>query len=711
MGSIEVRNPLLSKKFKRTETRLLIIDDNQIRYNQIIEIFAQQDHLVQAVLLDDLKSFEKQLHLDWDLIIFGRAYDLKVEQALSIVQASTQPSLPVLLIKPDQYEPAQYNHYIYKGVYDVINLDFPERFYIGLVRALSYYRLVQAQQRLSIELEMAQNQAQTLVQESHKAVAIIQEGIHIQANNEYLNLFGLEKEDEVIGLPLLDILQPEDLNDFKQRFKKISQGQFDQGHFEIRTLNSQVACSSALELEFVSAAEEDALQIRINCDSSNSNTMLSNNSSPQISEKNSSSVNPFQLVNRYLISQPAKFNALVVFSLATCSDQIFKSDWNTLKTYFLNIEDFIREQTHTLVFKVHTILYGALFQAESEEILESQLMSLRALEKAQLLTVNDVNFSLQLQIGYTLIPDEIRDNDHFEELLEYAFNHHLPELKHEPELELTAPLEVEPAPVPEVPETALSAATSTPSLVQVLAQKLQQADIHLRYQQLYDKQDINLYTYEVTSGIIYENRWQEFSGLADLQGNHELSIKLDRWVLVEACKQLHNFIRQYPDARLIVNLNQHILFNDSQLPELVAKLITIIGSKQSHPLILQFAEEEILYNLPAAQKQIALLRQYGAEISIRNFGNSIYSESLLNQIELQYVTLDQQLTQLISNDKELGNLQEKIINFLAIKPVEIILRELDDMNLFANAWNIEARYLEGNYFQKKLEFLTDVQDQ
>ena len=128
----------------------------------------------------------------------------------------------MLLIKPDQYEPAQYNHYIYKGIYDVINLDFPERFYIGLVRALSYYRLVQAQQRLSIELEMAQNQAQTLVQESHKAVAIIQEGIHIQANNEYLNLFGLEKEDEVIGLPLLDILQPEDLNDFKQRFKNQS---------------------------------------------------------------------------------------------------------------------------------------------------------------------------------------------------------------------------------------------------------------------------------------------------------------------------------------------------------------------------------------------------------------------------------------------------------------------------------------------------------
>ena len=51
MGSIEVRNSLLSKKLKRTETRLLIIDDNQLRYNQILEIFAQQEHQVHAIYL------------------------------------------------------------------------------------------------------------------------------------------------------------------------------------------------------------------------------------------------------------------------------------------------------------------------------------------------------------------------------------------------------------------------------------------------------------------------------------------------------------------------------------------------------------------------------------------------------------------------------------------------------------------------------------
>ena len=58
MGSIEVRNPLLSKKLKRTETRLLIIDDNQIRYNQIRDLLTSNEYQVDAVLLDDLQSFE-----------------------------------------------------------------------------------------------------------------------------------------------------------------------------------------------------------------------------------------------------------------------------------------------------------------------------------------------------------------------------------------------------------------------------------------------------------------------------------------------------------------------------------------------------------------------------------------------------------------------------------------------------------------------------
>ena len=125
-----MRNPLLSKKLKRTETRLLIIDDNQIRYNQIRDLLTSNEYQVDAVLLDDLQSFEKQLNFNWDLIIFGRAYDLKYEQALSLVQLSQQPDLPILLLKPEDYQAEQYAQYIRKGIFDILNLDYPDRFFL-----------------------------------------------------------------------------------------------------------------------------------------------------------------------------------------------------------------------------------------------------------------------------------------------------------------------------------------------------------------------------------------------------------------------------------------------------------------------------------------------------------------------------------------------------------------------------------------------------
>ena len=55
--------------------------------------------------------------------------------------------------------------------------------------------------------------------------------------------------------------------------------------------------------------------------------------------------------------------------------------------------------------------------------------------------------------------------------------------------------------------------------------------------------------------------------------------------------------------------------------------------------------------------------------------------------------------------------QHTLEKYHAIKPIELLLKNLNDMNSFANAWNVDVRFLQGEYFQKKLDHLTDVQDQ
>ena len=699
-----MRNPLLSKKLKRTETRLLIIDDNQIRFNQIRDLLTSSEHVVHATLLDDLQNFEKQLHHTWDLVIFGRAYDLKYEQALSLIRLSNQPNLPMILLKPDDYQADQYAGYIRKGVYDILNLDYPDRFYLGLLRALSLSRLVLTQQHLMEELETAQTHAQSLVQESNKAIALIQEGIHVQANPEYLALFGLKDEDEIVGLPLLDLLQPKDLNDFKLRFKKISQGQFDLGRFEINSLNNQVSIPNPLKIEFLpSTDEEDALQITIDTESSPSAQTTSATADAQ-------KPNTYQLINRTINQQPSDINALVLFSLTSCPDSIFEGEWDTFKNYFSTVKEFLKEQTHVPLFEMSSGIYVGLFQAESKAKLESKLIGLSSLKKPQLLSISQTSYPLNLRIGYTLLDSEIRDEKYFEQFIASAYKTALPENQPTPSLVLDAPLDI---PSIELQHPEIKAAPSSPeaTLLRALQQSLDRGEIHLKYQQLYDKQDTNLYTYEVTSGFIYENAWKDLAGLRELAEDPELSIKLDRWILVESCKQLHNFITQYPEAKLIVNLNKAVLLHDRTFPEFISKLITIVRSKLKHPLILQFSEEDISQNISDTQKHIAQLRQFGAEVSLRDFGNTIYSESMLRQLDVNCLTLHQNLTKMLKTEKTMQELQEKLSSFQEIKPGEIMLRDLNDMTLFANAWNVDARFIQGDYFQKKLDHLIDVQDQ
>ncbi|MCA4789309.1 EAL domain-containing protein [Acinetobacter towneri] len=707
MGSIKVRNPLLSKKLKRTETRLLIIDDNQIRFNQICEQLTANEHRVQAYLLDDIKNFEKQLHLTWDLVIFGRAYDLKVDQALTLIRASQQPNLPLLLLKPDDYDATQYTSYVRKGIYDIINLDYPERFYFGLIRALSFSRLQQSQEQLMTELENAQSQAQALVEDSSKAVAIIQEGIHAQANAEYLQLFGLKSEDDLIGLPLLDLLQPQDITDFKFRFKKVSQGQFEHGRFDIHSQNPLLAKQNPLKIEFIGAAD-DAIQITIDIENTAQNTSPAQTTADKAAAKPST----YQLVNRTLAKQPSSANALVVFSLANCPESIFQADWQTTKNYFTNIQNFLKEQTNVPLFNVSNGLVVGLFQAESPAILESKLIGLNSLTKPQLLTVDQHTYPLNLRIGYVPFTPDIQNESSFEQLISQGFANALPQQQEQHNSGLTLDLSFGESNLNVIESAAaVPQSYSESAIIAAIRQSLDRGEIHLKYQQLYDKQDTNLYTYEVTSGFIFNSEWKSLTGLIGLAEDPELSIKLDRWILVEACKQLHNFITQYPEAKLIINLNKFVLLQDRSFPEFVSKLITIIGSRLSHPLILQFSEEDISQNLGDAQKQISLLRQHGAEISLRDFGHSIYSESILKQVDIHYLTLHSALTEKLAADDSTQELQEQLSIYSEIKPVEVLLRDLNDMNLFANAWNVDARFIQGDYFQKKLDHLIDVQDQ
>ncbi len=685
MGKFKMRNTFLSNKLKQTKVRLLIIDDNQIRYNQIVQLLTSKGYSVSAHLLDDLKSFEKQLKTNWDVVLFGRAYDLKVEQALTLMHASPQAQTPLLLLNPQDYDPSQYLSYINRGIYDLFNLDYPDRFYIGLIRTLSYSRVLQNQQQLLKELELVDAQVKNQTQENHTATAIIQEGIHLEANEEYLNLFGLSEED-IIGLPLLDVLQPEDIIDFKQRFKRILNQNFDQARFDIHSHNSIFPNTKTLKIEFFPSTE-DAVQLNIETQQTVEQVVK----------------HYYEPINRKLINEPASVNALIVFKLRSFDETTQQFNQKQMANYLEAVQAFIEEQIHNTVIKLTPSTYVSLCQSSSNDRLNSKIMSLFPLTKSQLLKVSDQNYALEFDIGACPLIDIIQNQEEFDFLFAQALSH---PIEAEPQNAVFDEVETIEFTLFEEDQPEIEAKQSVIPEIQYephyFAQALEKNSVHLKYQQLYDKQDTNLYIYEVTSGIIHENEWINICDAEDLTNDPELSIKLDRWILVEACKQLNNFIIQYPTAKLLINLNSAIL-DDPQFVNLITKLLSIMSNAHKDALILQFSANGV-----QPTSTFATLQSQRVAISLRHFGQNKEHIILLNQIKPDLCYLDGQLTKMLNSEKTLLTLQEKIQQYQDIYGADFILSQLDDMNTFANAWNVDARYLQGEYFQKKLDHLIDV---
>lgn len=739
MGSIKVRNLLFNQSLKQSVTRILVIDDHQIRFNQILNIFKNQNHAIHAIQIDDLTTFEKQLNSPWDLIIFAHSDDCTFDQVISTMKDKQTVNTPLFVLEHHEQSEDLYKNYIAQGVYEILNLEYPERFYISIMRGLNYYRALEYQNILENDLLKAQLEKIEIAEKENKAIAILQEGIHIEVNQAYLNLFGLEDDSSIIGLPLLDILQPVNLNDFKKHFKRVSKGDFDSNQFEIESKNINIRALGPLIIEFYPSTEEDSLQIIV--DFKQASTVIEN-SLDLIDEVNTRHNNSFQNVldkmNLFLDHHPAKFNALVVFSLSSCPDSILTADWKIFKTYFEKLSDLIREQVNHTVFRIEIALYATIIQADTLEVLKSRLYGLQALEKPQLVTISNQNFPQHVKLGYHIFDGNMFDDnkfddnkfdddkfniDSFEQIITLAYNNRLithsvsnsseHSLMNDDVIQGLESLNID-----EDSETTAFEIDLVPNhhpddalLLSELQQALDLNQIQLKYQQIYDKEDTSLNTYEVSCGFVYKDQWISITDLTELDQNPELSIKIDRWILVESSKQLHNFITQYPEAKLIINLNYHILLAPPHLIGLLEKLISIIGSKATKPIILQFDEENFVQHLSITSQSIQLLKNKGVDVAIRNFGSASASQTILHKTNINLFTLDETFTEMLNFEQGLNQLQKQIQEYNAVRPLQILLKGLHDMDSFANAWNVDVRFLQGDYFQKKLDHLTDIQDQ
>ncbi|MDR2872547.1 MAG: PAS domain S-box protein, partial [Xanthomonadaceae bacterium] len=109
--------------------------------------------------------------------------------------------------------------------------------------------------RLEIMLRETERRCDALISSSRDPIAYIHDGMHVRANEAYLTMFGFESFEDVEGMPLLDMVAPQDMESFKQLLKAMAKGEPAPPEYRLH-LRQQDGTIFPAKLEFASASYE-----------------------------------------------------------------------------------------------------------------------------------------------------------------------------------------------------------------------------------------------------------------------------------------------------------------------------------------------------------------------------------------------------------------------------------------------------------------------
>ncbi|MCU7847192.1 MAG: EAL domain-containing protein [Candidatus Thiodiazotropha sp. (ex Lucinoma kastoroae)] len=168
------------------------------------------------LLATDLK--EKKL---LDLLILTIESDsLSTTQLFALIGA-INPIIPVIAVADEPDEEMRLE-LMQQGAKDLV----PRKDHAHLVQIIlrehKHLGILRRLQRAERQLEEAEERCDALTESSRDSIAYVHEGMHVTANRAYLELFGLAGEDEIEGLPILDMVASSEHKTFKKLLRKLS---------------------------------------------------------------------------------------------------------------------------------------------------------------------------------------------------------------------------------------------------------------------------------------------------------------------------------------------------------------------------------------------------------------------------------------------------------------------------------------------------------
>ena len=245
-----------------TALRLMLVDDNVEDAEAIVSGLRNAGIAVRPVRPGDPHELQAMLgNQPVDLVLAAqKGRSIPLEQVLHAVTASGK-DLPVVALS-ESVDESSLADLMAAGVRAIALRQRPTQL-LQAVRS-QWLDLEDRRnlRRFEAQVRETERRCDALIESSRDPISYIHEGMFIRANSAFLEMFGFETAEDIEGMSLLDLVAPQEVEDFKALLKSLSKGEPPPPRYELTARDASGSDFPAV-MEFTPAMYEGEACVQV----------------------------------------------------------------------------------------------------------------------------------------------------------------------------------------------------------------------------------------------------------------------------------------------------------------------------------------------------------------------------------------------------------------------------------------------------------------
>jgi EAL domain-containing protein (putative c-di-GMP-specific phosphodiesterase class I)/GGDEF domain-containing protein len=603
------------------------------------------------------------------------------------------PDVPVLIAR-DQLDEGSIAAAMQQGARDAVTLTNPLRLKLVVARELEAHNRAQTLARTISSATEYRDQLKSFMAGSADAIAHVQEGIVVDANPAWLDLYGLPDADSIVGTPLMDAFDAEAHAAIKGALVACLQGKWSNHSLRANALLSD-GSNLPLEIELSRADFEGDPAVRLCVASKKRDAGTINEQLTDALERDAATG---ALQRRFFLqqlqealSQPIKAGIRQLVAI-----QPDKLDGLTEDVGPLAIEEVVGQfagliaetrQANDLFGRFGDGTFVLLMERGTQRDVEIWANNLIRKVAAQVFRAGDKQTSCTCSVGIGMI--DIRTPDVARSINDALAARRNAEAAGGGRVAIIDTQDE---------DTRQQAADAI--WVRYIRAALMENRFRLMQQPIASLMGEDRGMYDVLVRMVDEQGQEvlpsEFMAAAE---RNDLMKNIDRWVIGAAM----TFCASRPVKSLFVRLSKDSVRDKSLLPWLQNQLKATRVDPQR--IVFQVSEQIATEYLADATDLGSGLRRDGFRFALEHFGAGRDPRRLLAHLPVDYIKVDGTLMQGLAVDQELQQRVRDLVDQAKGKKVATIAERVEDANTMAVLWQLGIEFIQG-YFVNEPESVT-----